>query len=67
MPADPMGTFNQVVSGKFLKQALIRGLIVEFDCHLGWLPLLLTRQNVLTGVFRVSYAFCLAVLYLSVL
>ena len=41
-----VGTFNQVISGKFLKQALVRGLIVKFDCHLGWLPLLLTRQNV---------------------
>ena len=41
-----MGTFNQVVSGKFLEQALVRGLIVKFDSHLGWLPLLLTRQNV---------------------
>ena len=44
--AASVGTFNQVVSGKFLEQALVRGLIVEFDCHLGWLPLLLTRQNV---------------------
>ena len=44
--AASVGTFNHVVSGKFLKQALVRGLIVKFDSHLGWLPLLLTRQNV---------------------
>ena len=44
--AASVGTFNQVVSGELLEQALVRGLIVKFLCHLGWLPLLLTRQNV---------------------
>ena len=44
--AASVGTFNQVISGKFLKQALVRGLTVRLLSHLGWLPLLLTRQNV---------------------